>query len=137
MSRLQQDVKLRLQALGVTGMVDNYRFVAEHYGTGRGLRKKLEQAGFNDFELDLAIPRLKTGVEINGGQFRGGRSGHGSPTGLERDAKKINQAIRLGWSIFVVTTSMADDANELAAIAAHIKRKRLLEGAWEGYEAFW
>jgi len=121
-SRLQAEVKIRLLALGVKGLTEDYRFVAESLGTGKGLRERLAKAGLNDFQLDLAIPDLKIGVEVNGGQYAGRRSGHGSISGLERDAKKTNQAIMLGWRVFVITSTMANCAEELQKIADFIKK---------------
>lgn len=55
-------------------------------------------------ELDRALPHLKIGIEIDGGQ--GQKSGHSNWEGLERDAKKINQCTFTQWQLFKLTTSM-------------------------------
>lgn len=120
---LQESVGAMLAALGAGGYVQNYRFVAETLGTGKGLQAKLDAAGMNDYQMDFAWPSLKIGLEVNGGQFV--RSGHSSPTGLARDAMKINQANFLGWRLFVVTTSMVIDGVSLRQIADFIKLNQL------------
>lgn len=55
-------------------------------------------------ELDYAMPPLRIGVEVNGGQWV--KSGHSSGRGLHRDADKQNLAIVAGWTIFWLTTDM-------------------------------
>jgi len=125
---LQQSVGAMLTAAGLGGYVENYRFVAEALGTGKGLRERLDASGLNDFQIDFAYPDLKIGIEVNGGQFtrvaNGSKfikSGHGSPSGLERDAKKNNQAIILGWRIFVLPVSLVTP-DYLSQIAEFIKK---------------
>jgi hypothetical protein len=117
---LQQSVGAMLTALGAGGYVENYRFVAESLGAGKGLRERLEDAGLNDFQTDFAYPDLKIGIEVNGGQFV--KSGHSSPSGLARDAKKINQAIFLNWRIFVLPTSLVTP-DYISQIAEFIKKE--------------
>lgn len=56
------------------------------------------------YELDYALPAIKTGVEVNGGQWM--KSGHSSGRGLHRDADKQNLAILHGWVVFWLTTDM-------------------------------
>lgn len=57
-------------------------------------------------EFDFAWPALRCAVEVNGGQWKGSKSGHGSVRGLERDAEKVNAAARRGWRLLVLTSSM-------------------------------
>ena len=57
-------------------------------------------------ELDVAWPALRIGIEINGGQAFGHKSGHGNWAGLERDAYKQNRCVQRGWTLFWLTTSM-------------------------------
>lgn len=59
-------------------------------------------------EFDFCLPELKIAIEVNGGQGRGNESGHSSWTGLERDARKQNAAVRKGWTLFWLTTSMVN-----------------------------
>ena len=57
-------------------------------------------------EFDFAWPAVRFAVEINGGQFSGGKSGHGSAKGLRRDARKGNTAQAKGWRLCVLTSDM-------------------------------
>lgn len=56
------------------------------------------------YELDYALPAIRVGIEVNGGQWV--KSGHSSGRGLHRDADKQNRAIEAGWRIFWLTTDM-------------------------------
>jgi hypothetical protein len=117
---LQQSVGAMLTAAGLGEYVENYRFVAETLGTGKGLRERLDASGLNDFQIDFAYPDVKIGIEVNGGQFA--KSGHSSPAGLERDAKKNNQANILGWRIFVLPVSLVTP-DYISQIAEFIKKE--------------
>lgn len=55
---------------------------------------------------DFVHRTLPLCVEVNGGQARGSRSGHGSWTGLARDAEKAQLAMLQGYWPWTVTTSM-------------------------------
>ena len=68
------------------------------------------------YELDYALPAIKTGVEVNGGQWM--KSGHSSGRGLHRDADKQNLAILHGWVVFWLTTDMLSPA----AAPVHVGR---------------
>jgi len=57
-------------------------------------------------EMDRALPDLRIGIELQGGQNLGGKSGHANWYGLERDATKINRCVIIGWTLFQLTTSM-------------------------------
>lgn len=56
------------------------------------------------WRLDYAWPERKIGLEIEGGIWIRGRSGHGGahslPSNIVRDMEKMNEAQRLGWRIF-------------------------------------
>jgi hypothetical protein len=70
------------------------------------------------YRLDFAHPLSRTGVEIQGGVYNRGR--HVTGSGYERDCKKYNLAYTSGWTIFLLTSTMAKDAAWLAVIAGHI-----------------
>lgn len=55
-------------------------------------------------EIDRAIPDLKIGIEIDGGQSMK-KGGHSNWNGVHRDAVKTNRCIILGWTLFRLTTS--------------------------------
>jgi hypothetical protein len=65
------------------------------------------------WRLDYAWPRVKIGIEIQGGVWKFGRHTRGK--GYEGDCEKLNTAQCLGWRIFWLTPGMVRDgrANEL------------------------
>lgn len=74
-------------------------------------------------EFDFAMLDIRIGVEVNGGQNRGGESGHGNWYGLERDAVKQNQAHYKGWQLFVFTTSMVNHLH-IKPFYEYVKQRR-------------
>jgi len=97
-------IKEALRQLGIEA-VSEYRFCHERR-----------------FRFDLAIPALKIAIEVNGGSFKKGNSGHSSGKGIIRDAKKANLAVMHGWKLFTYTT--ADTTGDLweYKIAGEIER---------------
>ncbi|WP_286842714.1 MULTISPECIES: hypothetical protein [Sphingobacterium] len=57
------------------------------------------------YRFDYAIPELKIGIEVNGGVWAKGNSGHSSGTGIMRDYEKSNLAQSLGWKVLTVVPS--------------------------------
>lgn len=57
------------------------------------------------YRFDYCIPvdcngkELKIGIEIDGGIFMKGNSGHSSGTGIKRDQQKASLAASLGWRL--------------------------------------
>jgi very-short-patch-repair endonuclease len=49
------------------------------------------------FELDIAIPEHRIGIEIDGGVYT--RQAHGSVNGIKRDMAKHNLLVREGWRV--------------------------------------
>lgn len=70
------------------------------------------------YRLDFAHPQSRTGIEIQGGVYNRGR--HVTGSGYERDCKKYNLAYTSGWTIFLLTATMAKDATWLEMIAQHV-----------------
>ncbi len=54
------------------------------------------------YRFDYAIPELKIGIEVNGGVWAKGNSGHSSGKGIMRDYDKSNLAQSLGWKVLTV-----------------------------------
>ena len=73
------------------------------------------------YRLDFAHPFSRTGVEIQGGVYSRGR--HVTGSGYERDCKKYNLAYTSGWTIFLLTSTMAKDSAWHAVIADHIAQQ--------------
>ena len=55
------------------------------------------------FELDIAWPALKVGVEIQGGIFNSATGAHGSPIKIMRDMEKSNLLVLDGWRVLRYT----------------------------------
>ena len=73
------------------------------------------------YRLDFAHPHSCTGIEIQGGVYNRGR--HVTGSGYERDCKKYNLAYTSGWTIFLLTATMAKDATWLEMIAQHVSAR--------------
>jgi len=71
------------------------------------------------YRLDFAHPSSLIGIEIQGGVYNRGR--HVTGSGYERDCKKYNLAYTSGWTIFLLTSTMAKDSFWLGLIAAQIQ----------------
>ncbi len=54
------------------------------------------------YRFDYAIPELKIGIEVNGGVWAKGNSGHSSGKGIMRDYEKSNLAQAQGWKVLTV-----------------------------------
>jgi hypothetical protein len=71
------------------------------------------------YRLDFAHPLSRTGIEIQGGVYNRGR--HVTGSGYERDCRKYNLAYTSGWTIFLLTATMAKDPAWHSLIAAHVR----------------
>ena len=55
------------------------------------------------YRLDYAIPEYKVGVEVDGGIFAKGNSGHSSGKGIKRDQEKSSLLASKGWFLIRIT----------------------------------
>ena len=104
----------RIYAPGRERPVEQYRFAAEHVGLGPGLRKRLSDAGLQDWRFDFAWVDAGVAVECDGGIWTRGRHTRGA--GFEGDVRKLNAATRLGWRCYRVTASMLRDPEAVVAM---------------------
>ena len=81
------------------------------------------------YRLDFAHPESCTGIEIQGGVYSRGR--HVTGSGYERDCKKYNLAYTSGWTIFLLTATMAKDSAWLAVIADFVQARMNANVAFE------
>lgn len=56
------------------------------------------------WRFDFAFQEAKLGIEIEGGTWTAGR--HNRGTGYEKDCRKYNAAVLLGWRVLRFTPSM-------------------------------
>lgn len=78
------------------------------------------------FRWDWAFVSYKILLEINGGVWKRGKSGHSSGTGIKRDMDKLNFATSLGWRTIAVEPSQL-----LKLETAELVRASILAGAVE------
>jgi very-short-patch-repair endonuclease len=74
------------------------------------------------FRLDFAIPRIKFGVEIEGGLWVNGA--HSRPSGILRDMEKGNLLTLLGWSTLRYSASQVRSGAAIREIAEYLDQVR-------------
>lgn len=102
-------LRLQLQSRTERQWLAEYRFDA--------LRK---------WRLDLACPRLKIGVEIDGGVWLP-HSGHAKPQRILTNMEKRNALEMAGWRVLVYTPQHVQKPEVLAAIISLAKKKAVEE----------
>jgi very-short-patch-repair endonuclease len=100
----ERTLALQCMADGLPRFWQNYRFHAK--------RK---------FEIDLAWPDQKVGIEIDGGIFNG--KAHGSVTGILRDLEKHNLLLLSGWRVLRYTPAQVRQGEAIEGL------KQLLRSA--------
>lgn len=55
------------------------------------------------YEMDIAWPDIRFGIEVQGGLFKKG--GHSTGKGIQRDISKQQLAIQHGWTLVPVSTA--------------------------------
>lgn len=73
------------------------------------------------FRIDFAIPKHKIAIEIDGGIFMRGRSGHSSGTGIKRDQEKTTLLSVYGWRVMRITPDEQFKTKTLETIKRMIK----------------
>ncbi len=74
--------------------------------------------------VDFNRPNVKVAVEIEGGEYSGGR--HTRAAGYQADCGKYNLAADLGWVVYRFTPTMLerDPATCMAQVARAIRSRR-------------
>ncbi len=65
------------------------------------------------YRWDFHFPGTTILIEIQGGTWKKGPSGHNTGTGIERDCRKANVANLLGWCQLNFTSTMIKDGTAL------------------------
>lgn len=104
LSHLEEQFALHLRALGLPEPEREHRFAPP--------RK---------FRFDFAWPEIKVAIEIDGGQWVGGRHTRGA--GFLRDCEKLNLAALAGWTVlrFSGASVKSGEAARLTALALSMK----------------
>ena len=74
-----------------------------------------------NYRFDFAWPDHKVLVEVQGGTWMKGKSGHTSGRGIERDTRKLNLAVLAGWRVLQVTTKQVKCGEALSWIMEILK----------------
>lgn len=121
MSQLEKSLAFQIKAAKLPVPEREYRFGAMAAGgPGKGLRKRLADAGLKDWRFDFAWPDLKLAVEVEGGGYVGGR--HNRPKGFAEDLQKYSKAMRLGWNIYRCDAALVKSGCALEVIEALIEQ---------------
>jgi len=126
MSQLEENLYRQIWITGLPAPEREYRFgAAAAGGPGKGLRKRLEEAGLKDWRFDFAWPNLMLAVEVEGGAWVGGRHTRGK--GFLEDLRKYEAAQRMGWTIYRTAGELIKSGNALKTIEQLIRAARELE----------
>jgi len=63
--------------------------------------------------LDFAWPEMKIAIEVHGGIWKSGKSGHTSGKGRMRDMEKMNEATLHGWLVLEVASNHIRDGSAI------------------------
>lgn len=107
MSHLEDQFEIQIKALGLPEFVREYRFSPP--------RK---------FRADFAWPQFNLIVEVEGGNWNGGRHTRGK--GFESDCEKYNLAVMSGWRVLRGTAKHIKDAS-LALQAENLIKRSIYE----------
>ena len=75
------------------------------------------------WRFDFCWPAHMLAVEVEGGLWSRGDSGHKHPLGIERDIHKYNTAVQIGWRVIRVTGKMIESGEALGLLQAMLPQK--------------
>jgi len=76
------------------------------------------------FRIDFAEPFLKIAIEIDGGIWMRGKSGHSSGSGIKRDQEKTTLLSQHGWSVLRFEPEEAMTAKTIDIVRKTIENKK-------------
>jgi hypothetical protein len=115
----EQAILFQIKAAGLPTPQTQYKFAREVVGNEPGVRKRLKEAGLQDWKFDFAWVDRRLAVEVEGGTWSGGRHVRGG--GFEGDCRKYNEATLLNWRIFRFTTRMVMSGEALGLVERALK----------------
>lgn len=98
------------------------RFAAERVGSAPGMRERLKKYSLQDWRFDLAWREHKLAVELNGGNYVGGR--HSNATQLTGEYRKINKAQQLGWVVLIFDRKLVESGEALRQLKIMLRLRR-------------
>ncbi|MCC2592332.1 DUF559 domain-containing protein [Tessaracoccus sp. OS52] len=77
----------------------------------------------NRFVIDVALPRMKLGFEVNSFEF------HSTREAMERDSSRMNALAGAGWTVYVLTPrQITEDPDETVEFIRSVVNKRHKRG---------
>lgn len=73
------------------------------------------------FRFDFAWPDHRLLLEVQGGTFARGKSGHSSGMGINRDCEKNNLAVLAGWRVLSVDSKQVASGQALRWLQQALK----------------
>lgn len=73
------------------------------------------------FRFDFAWPQVKVAVELEGGVFSRGKSGHTMGHHYHNNCTKYNQALMFGWRVIRLTAKHLEDIEYLREVFGWIR----------------
>lgn len=134
-SKLSPDIEIIEESPGAplvihlpTSKSNNLRFLEEKFlGNwyalgGPDLVREYRFHPTRRWRMDFALVEQKIAFEIQGGLYKS-ESGHRSRSGVKRDYEKFNEAMKLLWRVFQVTSANLQDAAWLAQMVDYVRHK--------------
>jgi len=72
------------------------------------------------FRWDFVVPMAGLAIEVNGGTWMGGRGGHSSGSGIQRDYEKANLATEYGWAVILLSGDMVRNGSGADSVARYM-----------------
>lgn len=114
-SPLEEMLAFQMKAAKLPEFVRSYHFASVHVGEGKGVRKRLKEAGLKNWASDFAFIEQKIIVEIEGGGWLK-IGGHTSGTGFADDLIKYDAAMSQGWVVYRCDGAMVKNGMALRTI---------------------
>lgn len=77
------------------------------------------------FSFDFVLKSTPVAIEIQGGTWSKGKSGHNSGSGIRRDCEKSNLAQMYGYTIFKFTSDMVISGEAIAFLCEYLNKWQL------------
>lgn len=81
--------------------IPEYELFALEVGPGKGLRQRLKDAGWKNYRYDFALPDHRLLIEAQGSGYS-----HSHRHNQQRDYRKNNDALKLGWRVMYFPANM-------------------------------
>jgi very-short-patch-repair endonuclease len=131
-SDVEEEFYRQIQLLGLPLPGREYKFARDIVGQGKGIRKRLQEAGLQDWRFDFAWVYLKLAVEIEGGVWSRGRHVRGS--GYISDMRKYNAAQLAGWTVLRYDSESVASGRAINEVEVIIKKREKTYRITYGWE---